>query len=88
MAEGFRTHRAKAGQPQYLYLVRYRNFWKFGHGDANRVRAHLRCGAEPICVLTAPFQEVVAAELAIKRLYAKRVIGTSRRPTSELRCRH
>jgi hypothetical protein len=40
-----RTHRAKAGSPQLLYPVRYGDLLKFGHGDARRVRAHLRAGA-------------------------------------------
>ncbi|GAA2170107.1 hypothetical protein [Pedococcus bigeumensis] len=69
-----RTHRAKAGQPQYLYLVRIGGLLKFGHGDANRVKAHLRRGCEPISVLRAPFQQVVAAEAAMKRAYRDSLI--------------
>lgn len=76
--EGSRTHRAKSDQPHHLYLVHYRKFWKFGHGDANRVRAHLVAGAEPVCVLTAPFKKVVDAELAIKRAYGAHIIGSGR----------
>jgi hypothetical protein len=63
-----RTHRARADEPQLLYLVRYRNLLKFGHGDANRVRAHLRAGCTPVRVLRARHREVVAAELALKEV--------------------
>lgn len=74
-----RTHRAKATQPQHLYLVRHGKVWKFGHGDANRVNAHLRAGADPTRVLKAPFEQVVDAERAIKRAYAHHIIGAVRR---------
>ena len=69
-----RTHRAKTGQPQYLYLVHYEGLLKFGHGDANRVRAHLRSGCELVTVLRGPFEDVVMAELAIKRAYRERLV--------------
>jgi hypothetical protein len=71
--EDSRTHRAKAAQPHHLYLVRYGRLWKFGHGDANRVNAHLRAGADPVRVLRAPFEQVVVAELAIKRAYESHI---------------
>ncbi|MFL6052124.1 MAG: hypothetical protein ACJ72W_04280 [Actinoallomurus sp.] len=77
--EDSRTHRAKAAQPQHLYLVRHGKVWKFGHGDANRVNAHLRAGADPIRVLRAPFEQVVAAERAIKHTYDQHIIGAVRR---------
>ncbi len=57
-----RTHRAKARQPHDLYNVRYLDLQKFGHGDANRIRAHLRAGAKAVEVLRGPHREVVAAE--------------------------
>jgi hypothetical protein len=77
--EGSRTHRAKAAQPQHLYLVHLGKVRKFGHGDANRVNAHLRAGADPVRVLRAPFEQVVTAELAIKRAYADQIINAAQR---------
>lgn len=65
--EGSRTHRAKAGQPQFLYLVRWLDLLKFGHGDAYRVQSHLRAGCDAMQVLRATHAKVVHAELEIKR---------------------
>lgn len=42
---------------------------KFGHGDAVRVRAHLREGAKVVQVIEATHGEVVRAELVLKRRY-------------------
>lgn len=64
---GSRTHRARVGTRQLLYLVRYLDLLKFGHGDARRVRAHLRSGCEAVLVLEADHQEVVRAETELKR---------------------
>lgn len=69
-----RTHRAKKDQPQLLYLVRYLDLLKFGHGDGNRVHAHLNAGCEAIEVLRAPHQQVVAAELRIRRTMRDHII--------------
>lgn len=62
-----RSHRARADDPYLLYLVRYGRFQKFGRGYPDRVRAHQRLGARPVQVLSARHEEVVAAELALKR---------------------
>jgi hypothetical protein len=75
-----RTHRAKRDQPQLLYLVRYHNLLKFGHGDTNRVRAHLRAGCKAIQVLRAPHEQVVAAELQIRRRFRARIVDPHRWP--------
>lgn len=69
-----RTHRARAGTRQLLYLVRYRDLLKFGHGDARRVRAHLRAGCEAVLVLEADHKDVVNAELALKRQLRQHLI--------------
>lgn len=74
-----RTYRAKTDRPHHLYLVRYRRVCKFGHGTTARVREHIRAGADPICVLRAPHQQVIAAETAIKRAYAQSILRTRRR---------
>jgi hypothetical protein len=74
-----RSYRAKTDQPHHLYLVRYRRVCKFGHGTTARVREHLRAGANPICVLRAPHQHVIAAETAIKHAYAQSILRTRRR---------
>ncbi|WP_343994637.1 hypothetical protein [Terrabacter terrae] len=71
---GSRTHRAKFGQPQYLYLVQYENLLKFGHGDANRVRAHLRAGCEVISLLRGPFERVVKAEVAVRQAHRDQLV--------------
>src|SRR5258708_2298325 len=52
--EDSRTYRAKADRPHHLYLMRSRKILKFGHGNAARVREHIRGGAGPICGLTPP----------------------------------
>ncbi|GAB2865692.1 hypothetical protein GCM10027176_79280 [Actinoallomurus bryophytorum] len=85
--ENSRTHRAKAAQPQHLYLVCYGKLCKFGHGDANRVNLHLRAGANPIRVLKAPFEQVVAAESAIRRVPRPHHRRRSPRNAYELRGR-
>lgn len=69
-----RTHRAKADQPHYLYLVRYLDLLKFGHGDANRIRAHLRVGAEVVKVLRGTHANVVGAEQQMKWALHDRLI--------------
>lgn len=74
---GSRTHRAKSAQPQLLYLVRYLDLIKFGHGDGNRVKAHQRSGCQVIQVLRAPHEQVVAAELRIRRRYKAKAIDPS-----------
>lgn len=74
-APGSRTHRARAQTPQLLYLVRYLDLLKFGHGDARRVRAHLRSGCKPVLVLKANHQDVVQAELALKRTLHQHLIN-------------
>jgi hypothetical protein len=61
-----RTHRAKASDPQLLYLVRFGDLLKFGHGDAQRVRTHLRQGCQPVLVLRGRHEAVVAAERQLK----------------------
>lgn len=66
---GSRTHRAKVGQPHYLYLVRYSDMLKFGHGDAIRVRAHLRAGCQLVQLLRGPHEQVVDAETRIRRTH-------------------
>lgn len=72
--QGSRTHRAKAEDLQYFYLVRYRDLLKFGHGDANRVRAHFRTGCVPVQILRARHKDVVTAELTLKRRYRDKLI--------------
>jgi hypothetical protein len=71
---GSRTHRARAEEPHLLYLVRYLDLLKFGHGDVNRVRAHVRAGCRVIRVLRGSHAAVVSAELTLKRRYRDRVI--------------
>jgi hypothetical protein len=72
---GSRTHRARKDDPHLLYLVRYRHWHKFGHGDDARVRAHLRAGARVVQVLTATHAEVVTGEATLKRRYRGRTVG-------------
>ncbi|EWM12185.1 hypothetical protein KUTG_02489 [Kutzneria sp. 744] len=74
-----RTHRARANDPHLLYLVRYRHWHKFGHGDDRRVRAHLRAGARVVQVLAATHAEVVIGESALKRRHREHAVGA--RPT-------
>ncbi|MGW6934567.1 hypothetical protein ACWGE0_31215 [Lentzea sp. NPDC054927] len=71
---GSRTHRARADDTHLLYLVRYRDFVKFGRGYHGRVRHHLRLGATPVQVLTARHAEVHVAELALKRRHVTDVL--------------
>lgn len=71
---GSRTHRARADDTHLLYLVRYRDFVKFGRGYHGRVGQHLRLGATPVQVLTARHADVHAAELALKRRHVAEVL--------------
>lgn len=43
-----------------MYLVLYRDLLKLGHGDGNRLRAHLAAGCEELQVLRAPREQIVA----------------------------
>jgi len=61
-----RSHWARSADPHLLYLVRYRDLLKFGHGDTARVRAHQRAGCEIVQVIEATHGEVVAAETSLK----------------------
>ena len=70
-----RTHRARTNDPHLLYLVRYRHWHKFGHGDDQRVRSHLRVGARAIQVLTATHAEVVVSEAMLKRRFRGHTVG-------------
>jgi hypothetical protein len=64
-----------AEEPHLLYLDRYRDLLKLGHGDARRIRAHVRAGCTPVQVLKATHREVAAAELALKHRYLDRMIA-------------
>lgn len=76
---GSRTHRARAGDPYLLYLVRNKRVQKFGVGDERRVRTHLRGGAEVVQVLRGRFAEVVLAEQTIKRRHRDNTVRPSAR---------
>ena len=71
---GSRTHRAKADQPQMLYLIRWLDLLKFGHGDGNRMRSHRNAGCDVVQVLQGPHTDVVAAELRMKRHFRDQLI--------------
>jgi hypothetical protein len=66
-----RTHRGRADDPYLLYLVRFGDVQKFGRGYPDRVRSHLRAGARAVQVLAARHEEVVVAELALKRVFGR-----------------
>lgn len=74
-----RTHRARAGDRYLLYLVRQGAIQKFGRGYEARVREHRNGGAEIMQVIEPSHTEVVAAELALKRRYARRLRVPRRR---------
>lgn len=75
--EGSRSFRARATQPHLLYLVQQNGLRKFGHGDTNRLRAHIHGGANVIQVLRGRFDRVVAAEALIKGRVKGRVASES-----------
>ncbi|GAA1859550.1 hypothetical protein GCM10009836_44710 [Pseudonocardia ailaonensis] len=68
---GSRTHRARKDDPHLLYLVRYNDRLKVGHGDRGRILTHVRGGATIVAVRRARFAETVQAERAILRRHEK-----------------
>jgi hypothetical protein len=72
---GSRTHRARRDDPYLLYLVTIKGLTKFGVGNPDRVRTHLRGGASVVQVLRAPFAEVVLAEQKLKTAHAAAIFG-------------
>lgn len=77
---GSRTHRARADRQQLLYLVSFDHprlgpVLKYGHGDRDRLKAHITGGAEPVCVLQAKHHTVVAAERTLRRQHRGVAIG-------------
>ena len=77
---GSRTHRARADRQQLLYLVQFDHprlgpLVKYGHGDRDRVKAHITGGAEALCVLQAPHRDVVAAERKLRREHHGVAVG-------------
>lgn len=76
---GSRTHRARRDDPYLLYLVRTRRYQKFGVGGQQRVRTHVRGGAQVVRVLSAPFAHVVLAEKALKDMHRDQIVHRVRR---------
>ncbi|WP_132431852.1 hypothetical protein [Pseudonocardia endophytica] len=77
---GSRTHRARADRQQLLYVVGFDHpelgpLLKYGHGDRERLKAHIAGGAEPVWVLQAPHHQVVAAERELRREHRSIAIG-------------
>ncbi len=77
-APGSRTHLARQDDPYLLYLVVHRKWQKFGVGDRRRILTHIRGGAHVVQVLKAPFQQVILAELALKKRHRNEIVGQVR----------
>ncbi|MEU1884638.1 hypothetical protein [Micromonospora sp. WMMD987] len=70
-----RTFAALRDTPYLLYLVRHRGVQKFGVGGVDRVRQHLRAGAQVVEVVEGRHADVIEAEADLKR--EKRAAGES-----------
>ncbi|WFE65944.1 hypothetical protein [Micromonospora sp. WMMD714] len=70
-----RTFAALRDTPYLLYLVRHGGLQKFGVGGVDRVRQHLRAGAQVVEVVEGRHADVIEAEADLKR--EKRAAGES-----------
>lgn len=61
--------RSRPEESNLLFLVRYGKVLKFGRGNQDRVRGHVKHGAVPVLVLSARGQDVALAKERLKRLH-------------------